>query len=54
MYPNKVYASEVLVRFQERGWPVAYNLAFDMLFSVKLLFFKSLKNALCFSDNARV
>jgi len=32
--------------------PMAYNLAFDMLSSLKLLFFKSLKNEWRFSDNA--
>ena len=33
--------------------PMAYNLAFDMLSSLQLFFFKSLKNALRFSDNAK-
>jgi hypothetical protein len=31
---------------------MVYNLAFDMLSSLKLLFFKSLKSVLRFSDNA--
>ena len=33
--------------------PMAYNPAFVMLSSLKPLFFNSLKNDLCFSDNAR-
>jgi hypothetical protein len=32
--------------------PMAYNPTFVMLSSLKPLFFNSLKNELCFSDNA--
>ena len=32
--------------------PMAYHLTFDMLSSLPLFFFKSLNNALHFSDNA--
>jgi hypothetical protein len=44
----------LLLDFRVVDLLMAYNPTFAMLSSVKPLFFNSLKNELCFSDNAGV
>ena len=49
--PNEWFVGRLLLDFRVLDLPMAYNPIFVILSSLKPLFFNSLKNGLCFSDN---